>query len=64
MLSFGECLTSKCLHETLDLILSIPQNLVWRHMSIILPCWSWRQEDQKFSVIVGYIVNSGPAWAT
>lgn len=33
----------------------------WR-LPITLALWPWGQEDQGFKVILGYTVNSRPAW--
>lgn len=31
---------------------------VWRFYTVISVLEGWRQEDQKFNIILGYIVNS------
>lgn len=36
----------------------------WWHRPIILALETWRVENQKFKVTLGYIVNLRPAWAT
>lgn len=33
-------------------------------MHIILALERWRQEDEEFKVILGYIVSKEAAWAT
>lgn len=39
-------------------------NRAWWHMSVIsAPGW-WKWGDQKFMVILYYIVNLRPGWAT
>lgn len=37
-------------------------NQAWLGIAIILALWRWRQEDQKFWDILGYIQGSRSAW--
>jgi hypothetical protein len=60
----GEVLLVECMLEALDCILSNAKKPK-RWCKFTIPAVGrWRQEDQKFRIILGSRVTSGPTWAT
>lgn len=50
------------MHEAMSSVANTTLNPVQRCMPIIPALKGWRQEDQEYDVILGYIASLGPPW--